>query len=47
MKKWEYRSVMSPSERDLKEYGELGWELVAIDNSYNRAWFWLKRPVTG
>lgn len=28
--KWEYTRVKSPSDRDLKKLGLIGWELVAI-----------------
>ena len=32
MIKWEYAQVFSPTEKELKAYGQDNWELVAIDN---------------
>jgi len=32
--KWEYRTVNSPSDQEMTELGELGWELVAVQGVY-------------
>lgn len=52
--KFEYITRLNITEKDLNEYGELGWELVSVqpvmDNKEGQ-WkhankFWLKRKVT-
>lgn len=47
MTKWEYKLVSTElhiTDR-LNELGAQGWEMVALDTSYDRGWFWLKRPL--
>lgn len=41
MQKWEYTTVYCAGDRILKDYGEDGWELVAIYD----ARFYFKRPI--
>lgn len=46
MTKWEYCVLENAYEYEMNNYGKDGWELVAIDSSYDGRRLWLKRPIT-
>lgn len=49
MKKWEYKTRLDPSNKELDELGSIGWELVhVVHEGSSRGvdrWFYFKRPV--
>jgi len=47
MKKFEYKTKINLSERDLNLYGQDRWELVHIQRDFKTGyhWFYLKKEI--
>lgn len=44
MKKFEYKRAIDPSDTNLNDWGEEGWELVAVTSDYNSTYVF-KRSI--
>ena len=42
--KWEYLIVENPKDTEVSEYGERGWELVAVTNNKGFIRCYFKKP---